>query len=171
MSLPRHHIHRFCESFLIRCTAWVKGFFFSDRVEYVVSTTPTRPGFPSDPVLIFAWWQPSDVSRICLFTLAWSAEPWPTNSSAFIWQSLATSELCYLRRKKITGPILCQFSQGNLFIFTSWHWRSKQGTLSQSSFCVSRATVSTWWQATFTGIMWLGEVCTAIPALLGMLFV
>lgn len=103
MSLPRHHILRFCEIFLIHCTAWVKVGFFFCWYWVCGQYHPTRPGFPSDPALIFVWWQLSDVSLICLFTLAWCAEPWPTNSSAFIWQSLTTSELCYLRRKKSQG--------------------------------------------------------------------
>lgn len=38
--------------------------------------------------------------------------------------------LLFEKQKKITGPIFCQFSQGNLFIFTSRRWRSKQETLS-----------------------------------------
>lgn len=100
MSFPRHHILRFCEIFLIHCTAWVKVGFFFCWYWVCGQYHPTRPGFPSDPALIFVWWQLSDVSLICLFTLAWCAEPWPTNSSAFIWQSLTTSELCYLRSKK-----------------------------------------------------------------------
>lgn len=56
--------------------------------------------------------------------------------------ALANKQLCFhltiinniwtllFEKKKITGPIFCQFSQGNLFIFTSRRWRSKQETLS-----------------------------------------
>lgn len=64
MSLPRHHILRFCEIFLIHCPAWVKvGFFFSAGIEYVVSTTPRgqaslliQPWFLSDDNWVMLAW-------------------------------------------------------------------------------------------------------------------
>lgn len=63
---------------------------------------------------------------LLLFTLAWFAQPWPKNSSAFIWQSLATDELCYLTWKKSLNLLS---APPRMFVFTSMQYRSKQVNL------------------------------------------